>query len=108
MKDALYLDHILECIKRIEANTSAGRDNFLSSHLLQDATLRNLQIMAESTQRLSERSKALQPQIPWARIAGFRNVLTHGYLTIDFEIIWAIIQSNIPSLKQAILAIVNA
>lgn len=51
--DRIYLQHILECIRRIEVNTAVGEAEFLHSHTLQDAVLRNLQTWAESTQRLS-------------------------------------------------------
>ena len=61
--DRVYLLHILECIQRIEGNTSGGHDAFMASHTLQDAVLRNLQTMAESTQRLSEELKAEHPEV---------------------------------------------
>ena len=51
--DAIYIRHILECIRRVEENTAGGFDSFMASHTLQDAVLRNLQTLAESTQRLS-------------------------------------------------------
>ena len=54
--DTIYLRHILECIRRIEANVAGGREQFMASHTLQDAVLRNLQTMTESTQRLSDTS----------------------------------------------------
>ena len=47
--DAVYLKHILECIRRIEENTREGRERFLQTHTLQDAVLRNLQTLSEST-----------------------------------------------------------
>ncbi len=53
--DRVYLEHILECIRRIEDYTKDGRDAFLSSYLIQDGTLRNFQTMAEATQRLSQK-----------------------------------------------------
>jgi len=53
--DRAYVLHILECIRRIEEDTAAGRDAFMNSHTLQDAVLRNLHTMSESTQRLSDR-----------------------------------------------------
>ena len=61
--DTVYLQHILECIRRIEEDIAEGRERFMSSHTLQDAVLRNLQVMAESTQRLSEAVKVTQPDI---------------------------------------------
>jgi uncharacterized protein with HEPN domain len=74
----------------------------MSSHTSQDAVLRNLQVLAESTQRLSDVSKSAQPDIDWRRIAAFRNVLVHDYLGVDLEIIWRIVQEDLPMLKTAI------
>jgi uncharacterized protein with HEPN domain len=105
-EDAVYLRHILECIRRIEENVAGGRTQFLESHTLQDAVLRNLQTLAESTQRLSLALTDTHPAIPWRRIAAFRNVLVHNYLGIDLESIWDIIQRDVPPLKGAIVAMI--
>jgi len=105
--DSVYLRHIMECIRRIEENVKDGREQFMASHTLQDAVIRNLQTLAESTQRLSDDLKEAQPEIEWDRIAAFRNVLVHDYLGIDIERIWEITQRDIPELKQAILAMLN-
>ncbi len=105
--DTVYLRHILESIRRIEENVADGRDRFLASHTLQDAVLRNLQTMAESTQRLSDDLKTTYPDIEWDRIAAFRNVLVHDYLGIDVERVWDITQRDVPKLKQAILAMLE-
>ena len=100
--DSVYLAHIFECIRRVEENTAAGRERFLGSHTLQDAVLHNLQTRAEATQRLSEGLKARRPQIEWRKIAEFRNVLVHGYLGIDLDRIWQIVEEDVPTLKAAI------
>ena len=105
--DIVYLRHILECIRRIEEDIADGRDVFMASHTLQDAVLRNLQTMSESTQRLSDDLKAAHPEIEWRRIVTFRNVLVHDYLGIDVERVWEITQRDIPELKQAILAMLE-
>ena len=105
--DTVYLRHILESIRRIEENVSPGRDRFLKSHTFQDAVLRNLQTMAESTQRISDDLKAAHPDIEWHRIAAFRHVLIHDYLGIDVERVWEITQRDVPELKRAILAMLE-
>ncbi len=58
--DSVYLNHIVNCIDRIQENTAQGYEEFMASHTLQDAVLRNLQVLAESTQHLSETVKATQ------------------------------------------------
>jgi uncharacterized protein with HEPN domain len=101
--DRLYLIHISECIERIGSYT-AGKDKqeFIDSTLLQDAVIRNLQTMAESTQRLSDETKKRASDIDWFNIAGFRNVLVHDYLGIDVERVWNILEKDLPALKAAI------
>jgi uncharacterized protein with HEPN domain len=103
----VYLEHIAECIRRVEHNMAGGRDAFMSSETLQDATLRNLQVMAESTQRLAEPLKASQPQVDWKGLSGFRNVLAHGYLDIRLERVWRVLEQDLPTLKGAILELLR-
>lgn len=98
--DVVYLRHVLECIRRIEENTVSGREAFLASHTLQDAVLRNLQTMSEATQRLSGAAKEASPEVEWARIAAFRNVIVHNYLGVDLERVWEVVRAEIPDLKR--------
>ncbi len=83
--ERLYLLHIRECIERIEEYTAKGREAFLTDTRTQDAVLRNLQVMCESTQRVSKESKAAHSEIDWKGMAGFRNVLAHDYLGVDIR-----------------------
>jgi uncharacterized protein with HEPN domain len=99
--DRLYLLHIRECIDRIEEFTPGGRDEFLMDRKTQDAVLRNLQTLAESTQRLSESLKATRSDIPWRQIAGFRNVLVHDYLGVDLERVWDVVSRDLEPLRAA-------
>ncbi len=105
--DRVYLDHILECIGRIEEDIAGGQEHFFASHTIQDAILRNLQTMSESSQRLSQELRAKHPEVEWQRIAAFRNVLVHHYLGVDLTRIWDIVQRDVPELKRAITAILN-
>ena len=75
--DAAYLTHILDCIRRVEEDLAEGHERFLTSHMVQDAVLRNLQVIGESAKRLSEDRKGSRPEIEWQRIVAFRNVLVH-------------------------------
>jgi uncharacterized protein with HEPN domain len=101
--DRLYLIHICECIERIESYIG-GKDkqHFLDSTLIQDAIIRNLQTLAESTQRLSDTAKETISEIDWFKIAGFRNILVHDYLGVDIERVWNILEKDLPALKKAV------
>lgn len=100
--DRIYIDHILECMEWITRYTAEGRDAFFSDRKTQSATLRELQILAESTQRLSDELKKAHPEIPWESISGFRNVLVHDYLGIKPERIWEIIERDLPAFRAAL------
>ena len=73
----------------------------------QDAVLRNLQTLAESTQHLSPALKTSHREIEWEKIAGFRNVLVHDYLGINLIRVWEIIERNLPELKARITAVLD-
>ena len=102
-RDRVYIEHVLECIQRIEQYAGTDKDRFYKDSLLQDATMRVLQVMAESSQRISETAKRTQPEIDWRGISGFRNILVHDYLGgIDLELIWLVIEKELPRLKKAL------
>ena len=99
--DRALLTHISDCVERIREYTGGDRDRFATSRLVQDAVARNLQVLAESTQELSDAVKASEPGVPWRAIAGFRNVLTHGYLALDQDVIWSVIELDLPSAGES-------
>lgn len=101
--DAVHLKHILECIQKIEEDIACGHDAFMISHLHQDAVLRNLHTLTESTQRISEKLKSTCDDVDWKGIAAFRNVLVHDYLGIDLDRIWQIVSEDVPQFKKQIL-----
>lgn len=104
-RDPLHLIYISECIDRIEQYVSKGREHFLSSPLLQDAVLRNLQTLAESTQLLSSKIKFNHRDIPWRHYAGLRNLVVHDYLGLDMTYVWEMIVKDLPVLKRKIKTI---
>ncbi len=101
--DLLYLAHIDDAITRIERTASAcGESALEADDDLKDATLFRLQSLAESTQRLSKEFKDTHPEIHWDRIAGFRNRVVHGYLDVRTDIVWAIIERDLPHLASCV------
>lgn len=91
-----------ECLARIHDYTGGERIRFDGSSLVQDAVIRNLQTLAESSQRLSSEIKATEPQIPWRELGGFRNVIVHGYLGIDLSAVWLVVEQDLPPLTWAV------
>jgi uncharacterized protein with HEPN domain len=91
-KDQVYIEHILDCIDKINQYTAKDQQRFIADDLVQDGVLRRLQTMSESTQRLSDQLKQTAPDIDWRALSGFRNILVHDYLNgIDLNRIWDIV-----------------
>ncbi len=103
--DKIYLQHILEMISRIEKATDEGKGAFLGSELHQDAVLRNLHTMTETTQRVSSELKDAHPEIEWKMLSAFRNVLVHDYLGIDLELVWTVVSRDLPEFKLQVTKI---
>ncbi len=100
-----YVQHVIECIGRIAEDSAPGRDVVFASHTLQDAIVRNLQVLCESTQRIDELHKNRHPDINWTAIAGMRNVLVHDYFEVDFGTVWDVLVRDLPPLDKAMHAI---
>jgi uncharacterized protein with HEPN domain len=102
-QDRLYLEYILESAALIREYTLTGEKAFMESALLQDAVLRRLQTLAESTQRLSEEVKVRIVDVDWRAISGFRNVLVHDYMNgIDLKRVWDVVKNALPELEMSI------
>jgi uncharacterized protein with HEPN domain len=106
--DKLYLIHISECIADINEYTAGSRETMVNSKLVQDAVIRKLQVMAESTLRLAEATKATHPEVNWRAIRGFRNVVVHDYMQVDLKAVGDIIEQDLPILKLAVEAMLKS
>ena len=98
----MLLAHVLDCMVRILEYTNGERARFDASRMVQDAVIRNLQTVAESSQRLSSEIKGTEPKIPWRELAGFRNVIVHGYLGVDLGAVWLVVEQDLPALTDAV------
>lgn len=100
------LGHILEAIERIQAYVAdVDEVGFLSSKLIQDAVIRNLEVIGEASrniERVHPEFAAAHPELPLALANDMRNVLAHGYFKVDLEIVWKTVQRNLPELHAQI------
>jgi uncharacterized protein with HEPN domain len=101
----VYLAHILECIKRIQHYTKKGKKQFLKESLVQDAVIRNFEVIGEAAKRVPDDFREQNTSISWKLLAGFRDVLIHNYEGVDVNRVWQIIESDLPQLKNAIVLI---
>ena len=97
-----YIQDIYKCITRIETYIEGGQTIFFESTQIQDAVIRNFEIIGEATKRLSSDLTSQYPHIPWRQIAGFRDVLIHHYADVDLTFVWQSCIEDIPLLKTAI------
>lgn len=105
-----YLGHILKAIERINRYTAdLDEVRFLNSELVQDAVIRNIEIIGEASnniQRVAPEFAALHDDIPWLVIYTMRNRLSHGYDKVDLELVWKTIQGDLPDLYLKVRALV--
>ncbi|GAB1386927.1 DUF86 domain-containing protein [Melaminivora sp.] len=101
-----YLEHILNAIERIDRYTKDMEEvAFLSSELVQDAVIRNIEIIGEASnniQRVNPAFAAQHDDIPWLVMYTMRNRVSHGYDKVDLEIVWKTIQGDLPGLYRQV------
>ena len=103
-----YILHIRDAILAIELYGSAHSfEEFMKSPWDQAALTRHLEIIGEAAVQLSDEYKHSHPEIPWRRLADFRNVLIHEYFAIDPQLVWEIIEKDLPTLKKQIETLVT-
>lgn len=96
--EALLLDMLNAARLILAFSEGVDRASFEQDIMRQDAILRRITIIGEATRRLDETFKAQHPAIPWAKIAGMRNRLIHEYAEVDLDLVWDVIQNDIPAL----------
>ncbi len=104
-----YIGHILQAMARIERHvTGVDLQGFIASELIQDAVVRNLEIIGEAAnniQRVDPVFTAAHPEVPWAVMYAMRNRLTHGYDTVDLGVVWMVVARDLPLLQRQVAAL---
>ena len=99
--DLPYLGHIADSISAIETYVRGGRDAFMTQRLIQDAVIRNFEIIGEAASCLSIAAREGSGD-GWRKVIAFRNRLIHGYWSVDLLLVWDVIQNDLPDLKREV------
>lgn len=106
-----YLLHMLEAADRIlEYTSGVSEEQFLANQMLQDAVVRNIEIIGEAANNLLEAGPEFAtkyPSIPFAQIYGMRNRVTHGYFAVSTAMVWDSVQEDVPELRKQIVKVLG-
>jgi len=91
---------IADAIDRIKKYAARGRDVFENDELIQTWIVHHLQILGEAVARISEDFQNKYPDIPWPKIIGMRNIIVHDYFGIDLDVVWSVIEKDLPELER--------
>lgn len=101
--DKLFIIHILDAINRIESYTNnVSEQEFMTHFMIQDAVIRNIQIIGEASKKISQPLRDKYTGIEWRKIAGMRNKVIHEYFGIDLPLVWQVVKHDLPKLKSQI------
>lgn len=98
------LRHILDAIERIEEYVRAGKEAFLADKMVQDAVIRNFEVIGEAAKGLPSEVRDRHASVPWKQIAGMRDFLIHVYFGVNLDTVWRTVEYDLPGLKAAILS----
>ncbi len=102
----IYIEHIQDCVNKILLYTKGMTEkDFLQNDMVQDAVIRNFEIIGEATKQLSREFRKEYDYIPWKEIAGMRDILIHDYIGVDILAVWDTVKKYVPELKTNIVDI---
>lgn len=103
LRDADYLEHIQEAIRKIQRYVAdKSETDFMADDLVQDGVIRNLEIIGEAVTELSPKLKAANGHVSWGEIAGMRNRLIHGYISVNLQIVWDTVEKVLPNFLEKV------
>ncbi|MCB2211847.1 DUF86 domain-containing protein [bacterium] len=105
MRDpTLYLLDMVEAIDRILLiRTDCDRKRFLHDFLPRDAILRNLEVLGEAARNVSDEIRDEFVQVEWRKLIAFRNIISHEYFGVDYELVWDVVENKLEPLRQILL-----
>jgi uncharacterized protein with HEPN domain len=106
--DKIRLNHILEAIMEIESYLNkVDFDTFLENSMMRFACIKQLEVVGEASNHISEEVKNKFSEIEWSQIVGMRHVFVHEYFGVDIRLVWEIIKNDLPEFKAKVIAIIG-
>lgn len=104
----VYLEDIIEAVTKIESYMHEVPFATFQQDLMRiDAVLRNLGIIGEATKKIPASLKKKYPDVEWRKIAGLRDILVHEYFGVQLELVWDVVQTKLPRLKEQVSRILQ-
>lgn len=101
--DLVFVQHLRAAIARIESYLDGvTEEQFVSTPLIQDAVIRQIQVIGQAAKNLSNEFRSRSDRVPWSEIAGMRDKIVHDYMNVDLEIVWETVTRDIPALRAAL------
>jgi uncharacterized protein with HEPN domain len=106
--DAVFLRHMLDAIDRVvEATSRTTLEQFQRDWIVQDAIIRELQVLGEAAGRVAKELADRNPEIPWKEITGLRHKLVHDYFVVDLEVVWATATVDVPTVRSSVQTLLD-
>ncbi|MDQ0220654.1 DUF86 domain-containing protein [Peribacillus cavernae] len=99
----VFLEEIFIAAEKVEKYTKGlSYDDFLDNDLVSDAVIKNVLVIGEASKNIPEEVRQANPHIEWRKMAGMRDMMIHGYFSINYRIVWDVVTNKIPSIKQQV------
>ncbi len=107
-RDKSRLEHMLQAIERIRRYTKGKNfEDFIADDMMYYAVVKNIEILGEASNMLTEEFRKEHPQTPWKQVNGMRNYIVHEYFQIDNNVVWDVITNDLPVLEQQVTEYLN-
>ena len=99
----LFIEDILENIKDIKSfSKGLTKEKFKNNKLKQNAIIRSLEVIGEAVKNIPDSFRDKHQKIPWKKIAGFRDILSHAYFGVNIDRVWEVLEKELPILRREI------
>ena len=104
----VFLEDILVAAVKVEKYTKGLTfDEFIDNDLISDAVIKNILVIGEATKNIPDEIRQKSSGIEWRKMAGMRDMMIHGYFSINYKIVWDVVQNKIPTLKKQVEQLLN-